>query len=248
MSQSLNTLRAALACAAVFPILACASADAAKPAGAQQIPASSLITPYLKAHSFQAVVDSTTAMVSAQGGAATTMSVRMTVTCEKPNLLRMDMDILGETQEIISNGKREYIYSGMTNSYSVMPAPASPLIMMTAQLGAAQSLRLIGQRSINAQLCNVYAGSDSTPMGDGVMRVAVSCANGLVQRLFFSVPTIQTPRGARYKISVTETFSDQRLNLPISRSFFQFQPPAGATKTAASRMPSLLGIPGAPTQ
>jgi outer membrane lipoprotein-sorting protein len=235
---------ASLAILAVALIFSADMAGRVSASQAKSETVTALLAPYHKLHSYQCTIQMQATLTPVKSGPPTSIFNTIKVNYLSPNKLHLDVTGLGGGSEVVSDGKLRYTYSSMTNTYSVAPSQKSPLSMMMSSIGDVHSLRPTGKATVDGQSCMLYSGVANSGFGDGKVTFAVKASDNLVQRITLALPNVGSPRGAEYKVSVTEEFTDQRINPLIPSSFFQFQPPEGAVKGSNATLPSILGATG----
>ncbi len=159
---------------------------------------------------------------------------------KSPNKIHMDIIGLTGGAEVVSDGSSSYVYSAMTNSYSISPATKYPINMMLQTMGDISPLKLTKQAVINNLPCNVYSGVTKSELGKGKITIAVDSKSKLVQQVMIVMPQIETPQGGKFSVTVTQDFTNQQVNAAVNQSEFRFQPPAGAQKAARGNIPAIM--------
>ena len=236
-----NTLRTKICTAAVTCALT-AFCGVRVSAAVIQAPAaySDMVARFKKIHTYQATIqESTLLQPTTPGAQARTITSTDLVVYQSPNLFSLVNNGLMGGVTVVSDGKKEYLYSSLTEQYATRAAPTD---VLSSFIAGQRGTKVQWGRALLTKFDNVpveeLTGTSSTPRGNVVVTLDIKKSDSLPLRVVITLPTVSASTGDGLRITRTEIFTGQKLNVSVPAATFKFAPPAGSTKADS---PSDLG-------
>src|SRR5579883_79472 len=183
---------------------------------------------------YQATISATLTLQPTNGqGQGNTINSTETILYKNPNKLALKMQGMMGGILIVSNGKTIYQYSGLTNQYTAKPAPTNLLSSIVANAGFNDKLRTVGSTAINGVPVTELKGSTTTAQGPVQTTLYIGTRDALPYRIVATMAHLPGQQGAAFRMISEQSFTNQKVNVPVPESAFHFVPPANATKVTS---------------
>jgi outer membrane lipoprotein-sorting protein len=179
---------------------------------------------------YRATIDDTLTLQPSMPGAASRV-IHSTdyLTYEQPNRLELVSDGFGGAT-IVSDGKVEYMYSNLSQSYIVRPAPTDILAHVIGGITPSSIDWLTEVRTVGAEkITGIFHSGKEDVMVELIFR----SSDFLPEKATVKLAAITSATGTGLQITRTQVFTNQVINAAVPISSFHFTPPDGSTKVNA---------------
>jgi outer membrane lipoprotein-sorting protein len=170
------------------------------------------------------------------GAKARTINSTDHIYYKAPNRFYLNNDGLMGGAEMVCDGKNEFVYSRFTQQYASNPQSAEIVSNILAGLAGN---KIVWTSAVPAKLNGVAVvllnGKISGPGRVTQVKLYLRKSDSLPVWAEVKYPSISSATGNGIEITRKESFTNQRINEPISDSVFRFNPPGGATKVDSIR-------------